>query len=1312
MRKMQTSAKVRSGGKKALAAALALTLAVPSALSMVGAVAPDLEAQAADVEVPDPIMTVDMTGGFQQESKSVADGGVGMTVVTGPSEYSTHEKPYDKTSQQEVLKFSEDTTNSVLYTTKQAEGDDIFANTPSDSTNDPDGKTEYVPFIENDTYKYGVTGNQPSTAYDSEMGNVLSLNGYLHIDKFVKNHNSIDDQGKQTCSEDMTKKADEKYPPYTGGYTYEVDSRGIRTQVAKDKEAEAKAVLQEEVDIESAVRIANPFATDAERAKLVEDRTKVQKDEKTNQYKWNTGVSISYWVKMPKDTRSADEKEETPYDTNLIVFQNVEKNYTYQVDDISKYEAVQGYYATHNADGSEIPGSSYTISSGYDTYYPEDYRLGEETTLEDDDGTEWHVMKSEKGEDGKWTHSYGRLMWANPNADKYVPDDPNAPKEDFWYVYSEKSDTKEGERYAVDVGGETVILRRIEGYRGDGVDVYPAADKDKDASLTDASITDDSKKSAMRYTLLRGSLQIQASGAFHFTEDDFAQEEFPLYKDNNGTIEPVTDATTGQQARLKINTRGNSQLNPRGAKYYDPEKPDVNNEYFQMRQNALLFEQNQDLSPSPVTSEAGQGQWHYMTVVIMNDAVEVYEDGEHIPVDSRTTSNLPFSANAAGKHFNNGMGYRGYGDGADYSKNGYGTPWNPDGQASDGGPSNTYARSIMEWITDPDTYLQIGGQGTGALWAGQKDVHSVDGTCLDDIKFYDVPLTEEQAIADYNDAKADKAHKAVGTLASFTFTDDKNGDVPAGMELASTNDASADVKPAVVNDGTRGHVLRLPVSSSSKTAAVKLAANPFSGKAGLTEASISYWVKSLPNEKSNSILESIVPSFVDEEKVLVHEKIQDAKKDTKSRTQLYLTLGADAYFQAACNTKVNEDLKNEYRFSIKKTWGQKYTTKASDPSYDAATKESYDNWDKLLQSMSEWHYVTMNLNDGGIQVYLDGEALSNNLTNPRNQKFSGYGPRFLDGFYDRDNDMMAQYKLSSNNQGATPLMTFLAQADTSAYLGFAFQSGMNTFEVNKGEVFVDDLTYYSGNVTAEEAKALYDTAVEAAKKEGPVAGEEIYAGTAGNGPDDSSNPTTDDKQTADVQTNADGSMTATANGVTVNIPAGALPADAKFVVTVMGTQASAATYAEADSVLNTISGLSIGKRVLYDIHFEDAGGNTLTPSAPIAVSLTPISGYTASNCSIVSISEKKLLQATVSGGSLNFSSQAMGLFAVVEAKAGEKPAGTTGGATVTNAPKSSDSGSSKAGQTGDAADVVLPILLLGAAVAAVVYIRRKQLINQ
>ena len=754
---------------------------------------------------------------------------------------------------------------------------------------------------------------------------------------------------------------------------------------------------------------------------------------------------------------------------------------------------------------------------------------------------------------------------------------------------------------------------------------------------------------------INGSMQIAASNTFHFKEDDFYQKQ---EIDASGQI---------------INTPVN------GAFDINPNNTEEIGKYRQFRHyNMLYFE-----GDGTVTEYADE--WHYVTCVIQNDWVQFYVDGEEIEADSYGYHGEAFSGTLnAKKYFNKAYGMRyPYGN---YTK----SEWSEDGTLSNG-PSNCVAQTMLEWISNPDTVLYIGYEGVCAEGTAQQ-IGTLDGALLDDITFYDVPLTSEQATVLYEQAKVDKdaqANKEVKPIKVFDFDSEKLDTLPSYMTALDTN-ATSTRTPKVVNDEKFGHVFKFGEGKSTKTSAVSFE-NPFKGMSELEGATISYWVKTYANEKGK-VGDGVVLSIMDEPKILEHGKIQEASKNLKSRTALFSMLSYDAEFMAAVDTKVYESLKNNYKQTTKKNGN----TKVGEVGYDEEAAKLEDEWNARIQSLTDWHYVTMVVKNSGITMYMDGVKHSNNQIDNYDCP-SFYGPRFYDGYYNKVYDNFSHIRLGTGNQTATSVMEFLTQEDTTAYLGFVYTLGSNTTYRSSALTTIDDVAFYDKALSDAEVEMIYSDAKSAAASKTAVAGEEVYDPYPDEEETEEPVPTNspeDVKEESDF-TEVDGKLTATANGVTVTGDKASIPANAKLVVNKLGETASKERYEAAEKALNG-AGITVSSynRVLYDIHLE-VDGKTVAPTGTLTITIAPPTGYQAAKTTIVRMSDVKSMTTSVSGSSLKYETETLGEFALLQKKS------TTG----TNP---STEGSSTAGKTGDTASVVVPVMLLVVAFVVVAALRKKE----
>ena len=215
----------------------------------------------------------------------------------------------------------------------------------------------------------------------------------------------------------------------------------------------------------------------------------------------------------------------------------------------------------------------------------------------------------------------------------------------------------------------------------------------------------ENEKSLARYGKADGYFQISLDGGVAFRED--TQEGENLNKN-----------TTGNDFNIQ------NQLIWHGS---TPNTPDGESEM-----KNLLNAENED------TKEVKK--WHMVTVVIQNDWIDFYIDGELFEGVEMAYFNYfgsAFSATAAGKSFNAGFGLKG-----DYQKGVAGR-----GDYLNGNRSGTL---LVEWLALENTTFSIGGVNPHALGRDMAHPERVAEFEIDDIAFYTDLLEEEQIEAIYD----------------------------------------------------------------------------------------------------------------------------------------------------------------------------------------------------------------------------------------------------------------------------------------------------------------------------------------------------------------------------------------------------------------------------------------------------------------------------------------------------------------------------------------------------------------------------------
>ena len=1162
--------------RSCITALLAVVMAVPVAsmsylaIPAVSDAVEPVVVEAADVELPEPIMSLDFERGFKGESEKN-----GLEV---------------KQSKERLMfeEYKDDAGNYV----KDENGEYIFKWTETPVIMG----SEDAPY-----YHKGIFGNQPTTYDDAEKGNVFMLDDSMEAEWIIKTESD---------------KADSVVPVYTGGF----DENGEPL----DKEAAEASTLQIAHTAHSAVKINNPFAG-------LDFSEEYEKSEEGPV--WTKGVTISYWVKVPtvepEEGQEVDD-EEILNDSVLFTFENIQRDetadanqyaldpngekVTYEVNGYSRYLAIQESIATYG-----------------DDWYKEDplFALGTRETVTDvNTGQTYTIAKD-----------YGPLVRLNPE-------------------YEGTSTNKIYFRDDAKTKPTTATIKLVE--NGKMVDV-PLVEIGANIYSSYCTL-DTNEGSLIARGYINGSMQIAASNTFHFKEDDYYQK---VTLDENGN-----DVTTPIQGAYDINPNNTEAIGKfRQFRYY----------------NIFYFQGDATVTDAP-------DEWHYVTCVIQNDWVQFYVDGEEIESDSLKYHGEDFNSLNGKKYFNKGFGIRypfhiGWTNVAEWIKDGTITS----------GPTNCVPQTMLEWISDPDTVLYLGYEGICAE-SVEQDMGTLEGTLLDDITFYDVPLTSEQAVALYEqavEAKDSDKNKPLEPVKVLDFESDAVGSIPAGMSEIASNNAEKVDAPYVINEEVFGHVLKLNESSSRYTGALQFE-NPYKGRDDITGATISYWVKSTTNKKGK-VDEGLAISFVDEPKILVHGKIQAAVENELTRTYLYSMLSCDAEFQAGMDTEVYASLKNKFKQSSKKNGN----TKQGEAGFDQEAYDLEQEWNARLNSLTEWHYVTMVVENSGITMYMDGVKHENNQEDDMGPTF--YGPRFYDGYYNSTLDSFAHINFGTGNQMATSLMEFLTQDDTMGYFGFVNKLGSDTTYVTTSISAFDDVAFYDKALSDEEVKTIYEAAKTASASKAPVAGEEVVSlsdsSTSTPTPTDGvipSNDPNDDKKESGFTENADGTRSATANGVTVTGDKTSIPDNAKLIVNILGATSSKADYDAAAEALKA-KGIDTNSYAvkLYDIYLE-VDGKKVAPTGTVTVSLVPTQGYDASKASIFRLSDVTVMKTTASGTAMVFTTDSLGQFALTQKQS-----------TISGSNPSA-SGSSQAGKTGDGFSIVVPAVLLAAAFVVIVILRRKE----
>lgn len=485
----------------------------------------------------------------------------------------------------------------------------------------------------------------------------------------------------------------------------EIVDQVIKTQSdALDEKYATDSAVQTKEKIGGHVRIAeNPF-----KGMEFDDNDK------------NAGVTISYWVKVPvikineqRDKVTDGTGKDRGANATTIVFQNDDR-VVMQRDDYAKHLACIGYDEAKEAN---------------DTEALKDYDMGERITVHDKDNNYYVLYRK-----------HGVLVRFNPNyPDKEAEAAASAAavaaggtfKGGGWYNtldYDKEKDAKfevtddAGKTYKIAsfATGTTPDRNQYELFR------YRYGKKDDFENGF-------SSKSKVKEGKVKGALQISTDNDFYFREDHYRTFQFT---GENG--EALTKAVAG----VKIE-------NPNSDKCGQFQDIGGSNQFF--------FDGDERVT----NLKTGAEKWHYVTVVMQNDWVQMYVDGEMVDAETeyQYVKDLDsaivglthdFSSKNTGKNFNRGKGLR-------YSWCALGkeniAEWSKEGTANQG-PVNKLHITMLDWIAHPDTELFLGGTSYSAASTIDQNYGSIEDVMLDDISFFKTALTEDEAAELYDEVNA------------------------------------------------------------------------------------------------------------------------------------------------------------------------------------------------------------------------------------------------------------------------------------------------------------------------------------------------------------------------------------------------------------------------------------------------------------------------------------------------------------------------------------------------------------------------------
>lgn len=495
---------------------------------------------------------------------------------------------------------------------------------------------------------------------------------------------------------------------------------------------------------------------------------------------------------------------------------------------------------------------------------------------------------------------------------------------------------------------------------------------------------------------------------------------------------------------------------------------------------------------------------------------------------------------------------------------------------------------LMKALADKNTGVFFGGNYSTAAEAVGQNFGTVKDVRMDDIAFYTQAMNKDEALELYKAAEKEKREKdAPVLLEKYTF---ENGSMSGekGSSISATNEEKA---PSVIEDAQKGSVLKVEAGKATQTAGAAFSKNPYAGMTDLEGATISFRVR-VPETK-RGVPATYALTFVDEPKLISHPKIHDTYVGSIESTVLYTMTDMTGFFQEGYTGLVgSSSLKNNYTFSITRNTNVK---DEEGTMYDPTAAACQEVYNKTLESMSSWHMMTVVLKNSGIQLYLDGVKLNNNLAEPGG-KPTYYAPRFFDGYYESIYDEFSKFYNGTDNQGATSIMEFITDPTTSIYLGYMFkQTYKDTWEKTY-EAYYDDVEFWTTAFDDEQVQKLWEGVDPLPNiPPGPVFDE---TDEDKDDVDKEDNDKEDNKVTittggsaeveSEVTENADGTVGAAGAGISIKADKDAFTELPSIKFSLYNKKDRADVYEAFSSVFDKVTDFVVKDMVIYELAVEDA----------------------------------------------------------------------------------------------------------------------------
>lgn len=470
---------------------------------------------------------------------------------------------------------------------------------------------------------------------------------------------------------------------------------------------------------------------------------------------WEKGLTLSYWINVPSG-------ESVSYHAASALRWELSGEEYYQADDYAKYltnlhfHKEVGGYSKEDMETAKLEESKTVYGSKH-------YFKFLETDGVDEDGAPLPVLHQEPGEVTGPVYDYRFMRDTSDKETKYAP----------FFAYN--PNYQKGYYYSAD--GKYELLYEDNYY--DGYNTLYMSEENirkkfklsEDMVITAGAVfTDDetahrySTDSLTRVADCYGEFQIDTDNSILWVSDDKTGiQRNPNNKETYGAVEWMQGGNL-----FYMNSWVDSQ---------------IRNE-----QNQGTYDSAVTRALSPVTSLDASGEavaygncneWHQVTLTMQNDWVEFYVDGVCVDVYNNysTEGRSGINDQLQFKRLNKGMSLR-------YERNypGEYKRWNLSNGAY-------VCRLFMDWITDEDATLHIGGIGKNAARYNLAD--SAMEFSVDEMRFYDQLLTDEQIMTTYEEQEKrlldekEEITTPPGVSAEAVYLGDVNEDDNVTLEDAS-----------------------------------------------------------------------------------------------------------------------------------------------------------------------------------------------------------------------------------------------------------------------------------------------------------------------------------------------------------------------------------------------------------------------------------------------------------------------------------------------------------------------------------------------